>query len=40
MKFFKRAKSVKFTMNLAQFLAVVKLLASSIAGLGVLCGVL
>jgi hypothetical protein len=40
MNFFKKAKSVKFSMNLAQFLAVVKVLASTIAGIGVLVGVL
>lgn len=40
MNFFKKAKSVKFSMNLAQFLAVVKVLASTIASIGVLVGVL
>lgn len=40
MKFFKKAKAVKFSMNLAQFLALVKVLASTIAGIGVLVGVL
>lgn len=40
MNFFKKAKNVKFSMNLAQFLAVVKVLASTIAGIGVLVGVL